>query len=225
MTTSNQPGEFEPRTREEIEQGLGARFVARMRPSVVDLTESSSLRHVLAVIAEEFELVEERLGAIRDAFWLDAKGKDLDARLMDMPPGFTPRLGAAPAAGPVLRVERTDTSTALEIPAGSRVAHKDDATLVYVTTQTVTMQVGEAFYPPNSSAPPIQVVCTTRGTRGNAASGTLTIPVAMPDGVVSVTNVAPVAGGTDRESDDALRQRALLFLSGLARSQDRKSVV
>ena len=63
---------------------------------------------------------------------------------------------------------------------------------------------------------PVQAV--TPGSGGNVQPGAISLIAAAVPGVDTVTNPAPLAGGVDAESDEALRGRFQLFLQTLSRA-------
>jgi hypothetical protein len=201
---------YQPRVRDEIERGLVARTVARAKPRLTDITPGGVTRTILRSVAEDFEAIEFRLKAIRDAFFLRGKSADLDDRLTDLPKGFGKRLGASAATGSDFQVERLTTSGNLVVPAGSVYGHRDDPSLVYIQTADVTILDGF------TTATAVPVACATRGSAGNASSNTVTLPLSVPSAIVACSNTGPITGGVDRESDDELGRRVQDFLAGLA---------
>ncbi|AVO24996.1 baseplate wedge subunit [Rhodococcus phage Finch] len=66
----------------------------------------------------------------------------------------------------------------------------------------------------------IPIECTVAGSVGNVAPGMIT-SVSASSGATSVTNLAPLTGGIDIESDDQLRQRFKnTFLRNIAGTED-----
>jgi len=60
----------------------------------------------------------------------------------------------------------------------------------------------------------LPVTATTPGSGGNAAAGAVTLPVSALPGVTSISNADPIVGGTDPETDEALRERLLAAYEG-----------
>lgn len=56
----------------------------------------------------------------------------------------------------------------------------------------------------------LRIVANDTGTESNVGAGAVTVLLAGVSGVDSVTNAAPITGGSDIESDSALRDRLLL---------------
>lgn len=209
---------FVPRTKQEIHEQLVARLVALSELS--DVSEGGVASTMLGTVAEEIEFVEHRLKAIRDAYSLDgADGIDLDERVADLPPPGLRRLEPAAASSAAMTLTRGTTTGTLDVTAGALYASTDDPDLLYRQTEDITFGVGEAVYPPDVLTPPIRVTCVTRGTEGNAPSGTVTRIIDAPDDVIAATNTQPITGGLNRETDAELRLRAKDYLSSLARAQ------
>jgi uncharacterized phage protein gp47/JayE len=59
----------------------------------------------------------------------------------------------------------------------------------------------------------MSVQCDYSGSQGNVGVAGIGIIITPIQGVVSVTNGSQLTGGSDRESDDALRQRLILSLA------------
>ena len=120
--------------------------------------------------------------------WLDlhAKGKGLVRK----PPN--------PASG-------TLTVTGVpwtEIPAGFKFAVPaagDTPAIEYETKEKYT--IGD------TGMVNLQVTATEAGTKGNVPAASITMMMTPIKGITSITNPAPITGGTEQESDDNLRGR------------------
>ena len=120
--------------------------------------------------------------------WLDlhAKGKGLVRK----PPN--------PASG-------TLTVTGVpwtEIPAGFKFAVPatgDTPAIEYKTKEKYT--IGD------TGTVNLQVTATEAGTKGNVPAASITMMMTPIKGITSITNPAPITGGTEQESDDNLRGR------------------
>lgn len=87
-------------------------------------------------------------------------------------------------------------STQFYVPAGGA---SNGTPLYFYSTQPAVIVAG-------SYAVDIPVECAVAGSIGNVSSGTIT-SVSASVGITSVTNLAPMTGGIDVESDEELRQR------------------
>ena len=90
------------------------------------------------------------------------------------------------------------------INAGTRVSTQSSANspaiIFEITESGVINEQGEVT---------VSAVCTEAGTSGNVPPGTIVLMVEPIEGVASVTNPEPFAGGTDIEDDDTFRERIL----------------
>jgi len=168
-----------------------------MLPADIDKTEGGFpwdfTRPTASEKAEllEFFLVETlkiMFPAWAYAEWLDrhAQARGLTRR----PPN--------PASGMLLVAGTPGTS----IPAGFRFAVPgigDTPAIQYQTSERQVIGTGGTVL--------FQAVAVEGGAFGNVAAGTITIMLSPINGITGVTNPEPFTGGTDTETDDALRQR------------------
>jgi len=109
------------------------------------------------------------------------------------------------AATGVVRLELTTVSTQdVSIAQGtqfftSTAAPGSGTALYFASTQAVVLTAG-------SYTVDIPVECTVTGTAGNIPAGVIT-SVSSIAGTASVTNLVPMSGGVDVETDDELKQR------------------
>jgi len=120
--------------------------------------------------------------------WLDyhAKGKGLT------------RKPANPASGTLLITGVSGTT----IPSGFKFAAPavgDEPAIEYETKEKYT--IGE------DGTVVIQVTAVEAGTIGNVPAGTVSLMMTPIKGITSITNPAPIIGGTEQESNDELRGR------------------
>lgn len=196
---------YVPRLAEDIRRDLASRFVARS-PSVDDLREGSVLYVLLASVAEQIAEADVRLNQIMNQFTLEgASGTDLDARASEI--GVT-RNTAKPASGSVT-LTRTDTTSALTIPAGS-VIGRTDSDVTYSVLSAITLAIGV-------SSGTVTVVAQVSGTEGNAPANTLNRLVDVPDAIIGIQQTTALVNGAGAESDESLRTRARLAIDRLTR--------
>lgn len=118
--------------------------------------------------------------------------------------------GRLPGAKAIGQIQFARSQPALRdyiIPAGTLVyAPGSTAVIVFETTVEATLPIGETS---------ILVAARAQesGLKGNADSFSTTVLPRPPAGIEKVTNLLPFAGGTDPESDDALRMRYLTATS------------
>ena len=80
----------------------------------------------------------------------------------------------------------------------------DDGTLFYVTYNPLSVDA--------------TANCVFSGTAGNAGAETIIVMPSSPAGIEDVINYEAFTGGTDSETDDALRARVPAYLASLARA-------
>jgi uncharacterized phage protein gp47/JayE len=199
---------YSPKSANDILRDLRGMMLGRT--DLNDIFAGSVINTLLSSVAQEIASSERRLYGIREAFYLrNASGQDLDERVAELPPVGISRIEATNASGAVLTIARATSLNALTIPAGSTV--KTTAGAQYRTTQDVVITAG------NLLVENVHIVAIVAGSQGNALSEEISTIVSMPDDVIDVYNTQPVTNGTDRESDEDLRERALLYLQSLTR--------
>lgn len=205
---------YTPRSTEDIEQGLIARIVARSRLS--DIGVGAVARRVLRVVAEEVAGVEGRLKGIRDSFgfWNPQMSEaDVDERLAELPGDAAKRLPASAASGSVVAVTRESSTGAQTLPKGSTLRRKDAPGVLYRTSVDVEFADGVL------ALSGVHVVCLTRGTAGNCASGLINQIVSAPSWLLSAVNTEPLSNGRERETKEEAIERARAYMSSHSRCQ------
>lgn len=203
---------FEPRVKAEILQEMVGQVVTQS--ALTDLSEGSALLTLLGAVAEGIESAEFRTKGVRDSYDLDnAVGLDLDERVADLPGEGLTRLGRTPASGSVITFTRGTPGAPYVVPAGSLIGRSDSGDLIYATVAAAN------FGAPDSEVTGVRIICLTAGEAGNCPAGTMDRLINVPDDITAIAQTAAISGGTERESDDQLRSRARLYLSGLARCQ------
>ena len=199
---------YSPKSSNDILRDLRGMILGRT--DLNDVFAGSVLNTLLSAVAQEIASSERRLYGLREAFYLrNASGQDLDERVAELPPVGISRIDATNASGSVLTITRANSLSNLTVPAGSLV--KSDSGAQYRTTQDVVITTG------NLLIDNVHIVAVVAGSQGNALSNEINTVVSMPDDVLAVYNTQPVTNGTDRESDEDLRERALLYLQSLTR--------
>lgn len=193
---------------EEIEQAEVATLVTQS--DLTDVTESARAAALVAADAWQVAKIQSQIDALYRAFGFNAQGPALDARCAELP-GFTPRLGLAPAQGAVLSMTRISGTGTLLVPVGSTFQTPSGA--IFVLTADVSFLDGSTTYP-STGQPYAYVVCSTPGTTGNVGAGSITIVRSGPDTVIGCNNPVALSNGQPRETDDQLRKRALDFVAG-----------
>ncbi len=182
------------------------------RPDLTDFNEGSNLDAIAgaaAVLADEVSRVAVALFAAQ--FFDTAEGAELDALVQDRFGGSLVRKPATAALGTV--TWERDAAGAYVIPAGTRFR----ATFG-TTTITVQSTVAVSLLSTETETE-IPVQATVTGRAGNAAAGEIDeiIDVHVSDPGATCTNAQPLAGGSDAETDEALRDRVRRVYSTLRR--------
>ena len=150
-----------------------------------------------ALAAQVYSLYVQADWVVRQAFPQTAEGEFLDrhAQLRGLE-----RKPAAAAQGRVVFLALEEAAVPREIPQGTVCM---TAGLVrFETTGKAVLEAGalEAEAPVRALEP---------GAAGNVSAGAILSMAVAPMGIASCTNREPCAGGTDRETDEALRRRVL----------------
>lgn len=164
-----------------------------------DLEVGSLERAHVEAIASLMEENDQRLGrailkAISESTF-NALGFDL--------------LPARAALGTIVCTTYVPRAADIVIPSGYQVVGRNG--IIYATTEDGAILAGDL------TCDPIPAVALTGGPDGNAAAGTVTIPVASLEGVDGVTNPAAFVGGSAEETADARAARFAAYLKTLPR--------
>lgn len=114
------------------------------------------------------------------------------------------RLQGRPAKGVVRMTMNTPSNTDTSVPVGTRFTIKpgmagSESNLAFASTQTAVLTAG-------TYSIDIPVECTVVGSIGNVPPDSI-VSAGAQMGANSITNLAPMTGGVDIETDAALRQR------------------
>lgn len=163
-------------------------------PAQYSTDKGSVLYDILAAAAIEFAAAYEAVDiGMKKHFIADAEGEDLDRLLGQL--GYT-RKGATFATGEVT----ISGNNGVTVARGTLVAR---GRILYKTVQEAIITDGNATVPIEAAEP---------GSSGNAAAKSVNYFPIMPQGLLSVSNAAPISGGTDAETDEAYRDRYYYFL-------------
>ena len=201
--------DFNPQLNGEIEQEMAGTAVAESR--LTNLTKGAIEYGNIRATARQVGRLQRRTFDIVEAFFLGGRGRLLDERVASLQ-GMEPRRPAAPSFGAVLQFQRQSTIGELTLPAGATVATKSG--LKFKITESRVSADGDSQLP-LVDGDLVPCVCMTPGFVGNVAVGEISELASVPGGWASVTNVAALSNGLERETDDQLRQRAGEYLSSL----------
>jgi uncharacterized phage protein gp47/JayE len=180
-----------------------AKMVASLRASDPNLDTSvgTPVRKILDAVGESVAEAYTDQHLITYFYDIDSK---IEADLDDFVAlfGFA-RIPAQRSQG-VVTFTRPNDKTAQDsvavIAVGTQVAALSDPPVYAQTTISSVMDPGQL-----TVGVPVQALLG--GSTGNLASGAITTMAAQNSTITRVTNVNPLSGGSDQESDDALRAR------------------
>lgn len=183
------------RTADEIYQEMRAVFAERAGFAPEDSCDLAVRLYAAAAQVQALECQAEWV--LDQCFPQTAQGKYLDdhAALRGLS-----RQEAAAAVGTLRFSSKDLPSGDLEIPAGT--VCMTAAQIRFETTEDAVLQAGSAWVDVPARA-------VEPGGSGNAAAGSVSLLVTCPVGITACTNPAAFTGGTDAESDEALRARVL----------------
>lgn len=163
-------------------------------------------RKIIDTVAQELANAQIDLSQLNSAFDIDSKfGTDLDNFLSIF--GFARQTGSF-STGYVTFSRAVASTFAVLIPVGTQIAATNVETTGggSVSLRFSTTAYGELT--PGQLSTTIPVRCVTTGTVGNIAANTITTFGSSPVlGITSVNNAITTTGGTDPETDAALKVR------------------
>lgn len=175
-------------------------WFAGMCSTITDFLPGSKVRTKFETVAVEMEA--------QDYAFMQALRKAIPISIYQ---AFGFSLQPATKASGMVTFTGTPTSSNITIPAGTLVSTTSTSTpKTYATSQDVTMLIGQTTV----QAP---VVCTSPGVFGNTPSASITRMNTTINGITSVTNVAALNNGKDRETEDARRTRFNNYITTLTR--------
>jgi len=193
----------EPPFSEETADAIRLRMFDSM-VSDLDIAEGSMAWNLISPAAIEVAALYAAMSlGVQLSFLQETYGKYLDARAEEH--GAT-RLPASFAVGSVVFTGDDDSV----IPAGTLVAttvlSSSDVPQVFTTLEEGIILYGEAE---------VLVRATTATAAGNVPVGAIDRVLSTIVGIDGVSNPLPLTGGSDLESDDALRERVLIIVSSV----------
>ena len=163
-------------------------------------------RKIIDTVAQELANAQIDLNQLNSAFDLDSKfGSDLDAFLSIF--GFARQTGSQ-ATGYVTFSRAVTSAYAIPIPQGTQVTAASIGTDGGATVALTFATTAYGEISKEALSVTIPVKCLQTGTIGNVAANTITGFARTPIlGVTAVTNDIATSGGTDVETDAALKVR------------------
>jgi uncharacterized phage protein gp47/JayE len=187
--------------------------------SLIDFSPGSVLRAVAEATSAVVLWLEAQIQYVLTLTRAStSSGPDLDTWMADY--GVV-RLGADAATGLVTFSRFTNTAQAL-VPVGTVVQTLDGTqqfTVVADTTNSAySAPLGGFVIPAGVSSLAVLVSAVNASSASNVVAGAITVITTAIPFVDTVTNAGAFGGGSDPESDSALRARFLLFIASLAKA-------
>lgn len=166
----------------------------------LDTSVGTTTRKILDAVGES--IAETYLDQHMVSYVYDIDSKtDADLDTFCQTVGGISRLAAKRATGTVTFSRGGTTTSLVLIPINTQVGTSSDTdSESFVTVTGGTLMPGQT-----SVTVPVQAV--NAGPGGNVGANTITVQTSLLDGVSTVSNIQPMSGGTDQESDDQLRAR------------------
>lgn len=162
--------------------------------------ETSTIRYLYSPVAQRLAEAQNDIGLVLSSTQIDfAQDESLD--LLTSLIGVT-REPARRADGEVTfyRNEPSDTRD-YTIPSGTYVRTDGEDAITFETTESAILEQG-------TTEVNVPVEAVNSGSNSNVGSNTVTVIVNRPTGIDGVINNEIIGGGTDRENDNSLRERA-----------------
>jgi len=140
----------------------------------------------------------------RAAFAATATGDALDGHAYTF--GGMTRRPSMHSAG-ILRFARTETGAPLEVPVGT--VCSTNTGLQFITIEAANFAIGE-------SAADAAAISTSNGISSNVGAHRITVVISAVSGITGVDNPIPFSGGSDEETNEALRSRIIAAFGVLA---------
>lgn len=203
---------FEPaKTFDQIVTDI-EQYLADNQSKLTDWNPGSIVRTFAEAIAFVLSDLYQRLADdLKQAFIETSEGEYLDKKVADI--GVT-RKAATKAEGTVTFSRSSPAPSDIVIPAGTRVRTQVDSwgnSQTFVTKETVTLIAGQ-------SSVDVDVIAEVPGAAGNVTAHSVSVIVDPINGIETVDNANAFSGGTNEETDDELRARAITYLLGLAKA-------
>lgn len=207
------------RSHEALVQIQAAAAQSRSENRLLDFTVGSILRAIIEAVAGVAlwlqGLVLRTLAASRAS---TSEGTDLDSWVADF--GLT-RLQAASSVGTVTFSRYTPGAQAI-IPIGALVQTADGtqrfAVVIDATNGAYNAGLGGYVLPIAQASIALPVASLQGSLAANVLANTITQIVSTIPYVDTVTNAGAMSGGSEQETDDALRARFVLFIQSLSRA-------
>ncbi len=184
--------------------------INELNPKVTFWGEGSIIRAITQAVAHKFHYLQFQVNITYiSCFIKTARGLHLERLVSNF--GMS-RKSATYAGVPVEFLGEAGRTTTISIPAGTTVSRNID-----YFGNIISYELAEDILMPSGVASASGLcICTSVGTIGNCASGTI---INLDDDVTGISgciNYYDVVSGSDLESDDSLRARVPEYLLGLS---------
>lgn len=174
----------------------------RLSEPSMSLSVGTPERMIIEAVAQVIAENQVDINILNGAFDMEAKvGQDLDNMLALF--GFGRQIGTK-ASGFLTLSSDAALNASIRIPAGTQFVAKqanNGIDVPFVSSRSVIMTAGT-----DRVVVPIEAISS--GSSGNVPSNTIKDWNGYPiTGITSITNESPIVGGTDQESDEALKAR------------------
>ena len=196
-----------------------ATAIQASRAGLIDFSPGSILRAAVEAFALEGTWLQAMVLAVAAITRLaTSKGSDADSFVADF--GVT-RLAATAAAGIVTFSRFSATGTA-SIPVGSTLQSGDGTQRFIVTADATNPAFSANAYLMAAGVSSLNVpaMALVAAAAGDVAPGVVTVITSPIPGVDTVTNALSFGGGTDAETDAALRLRFPIFIRSLSKATE-----
>lgn len=191
-------GEFIPDTGEAILDAMMADAKEYFGSDLND-DQLSIIRTFYTPVADRLAEAQEDIGLVLASAQIDnAEGTPLD--LLTALIGVS-RQESRKATGEVTFSRSSPAGVDYTIPSGTTVQTDSTDPIEFKTTESVTLFTGE-------TSVTAEIEAVEGGVEGNVGPNTITVMPDPPAGAEEVTNPAETSGGTERETDEELRERA-----------------
>lgn len=200
-----------------LQQQIAAELVALV--GVTDLRAEGTAEQIAGALGRRlFSGQATMLQNRNDGYYGLASGVGLDDLLSDvLPDGLLRAVGARASGGAIVFTRPTaDSLPALTIPAGTPLTRSSDGAR-YVLIADAVIAADKLDSTEAGGSGPISVVAQNRGASYNVEVGDIdSIATRVSTSALSVSNTAPIANGTDRETDDDVRASLRSYVRTIA---------
>lgn len=198
-------GGFFYKTKEELVTDVIKTLEDKMGQTI-DVSSGEPLRTIIEAITQEMDIQYWQMEQIYNGSYIDSAANTELTELVKILGVI--RKDPIKAKGKVKFYREIPALMDYYIAEGTTIETYPDQngiTVRFKTTKSVTLKTGDTEVI-------VDVEAEEGGIQGNVVSGKVASIIDPPMGIESVTNIEPMLGGEDQETDDDLRERAKLSL-------------